>query len=93
MSDRQRHGFVLLIVAGLDRRLGGGPVHPADGPGARSQGRRAARLPGRALGSEQGDRRIAAARGRHHALARRSARRRRARDPGLRRQRDLRRVA
>ena len=49
MTDRQRHGFVLLLVAGPDRRLGRSCIATQrTRPRPRPQGRRRARLPGRA---------------------------------------------
>ena len=90
MSDRQRHGFVLLLVAGLIAASVFVIATQKTGSGARSQGRRPARLPGRADPADPGGHPgRAEPRGRHHALARRPARRLRARDPDLGRQPDL----
>ena len=65
----------------------------ADAPRARPEGRRRARLPGQADGPVEGRRRIAEPGDRHHAQARRPARRRPAGNPALGRQRNRRRAA
>ena len=79
MTDRQRNGFILLLVVGLIAASRVVIAHPEDVPRPRPQGRRPARLPGRADAADAaGDPGRAAAGGRHHAPARRPARRRRA---------------
>ncbi len=84
MTDRRRNIFVLLLVVGLligvaRRRRG-----EADAAGPRPQGRRLADLPGQADEAVDGQQRRDQPHARHHARARRPARRRRAGDPALR---------
>ena len=82
MTERQRNGFVLLLVLGLIARLGGRDRDQEDGSSA-STSRAASSSSTRA--SRRRRRRTsprrAPARRRHHARARRPARRRRAGDP------------
>ena len=83
MTDRRRNLFVLLLVAGL---LVASLVVIVTKPtrlGPRPQGRRLAHLPGQADEAGAGQQRRDRPHDRHHARARRPARRRRAGDPAL----------
>ena len=94
MTDRRRNGLILLLVAGLIAALGRRHRDEEDPPGPRPQGRRRARLPGQAhAGPAQGHPGGGRPLDRHHARARRPARRLRARDPALGPRPDRRRAA
>ena len=93
MTDRRRNCLILLLVVGL---LVASLLVIAAKPtrlGLDLQGRRRARLRGRADPQAGRDAGGARARARHHARARRPARRRRAGDPAFRQRPDLRRPA
>ena len=90
MTDRRRNGLILLLVAGLLAASLRRHRDQADAARPRPQGRRRARLPGRAdPAGPDGDAGSARPRARHHPLARRPARRRRAGDPALGQRPDL----
>ena len=81
MTDRRRNLFVLLLVVGAAGRVARRHRDEDDEAGARPQGRRLARLRGQADALQRGQQRRHRPLDRHHARARRPARRRRAGDP------------
>ena len=89
MSSRTAKSVRDPADARLHGRLGGDHRHQGDQARSRPEGRRRARLPGRADAAERGHARGDRPRDRHHARARRPPRRRGARDPAARQRPDL----